>query len=207
MAGRDDLTDILGRYGNALGEAFQLRDDILGVFGSPHPLWNKCLALDDLGITGVWVCHTSIDGYLVCRCHDEGARIYAEMGIMSGVRRDDYEEHPDVQPIGADGDALPVVANYAAFACPLSSWWRQRRLLQIEQLMGAYELDGVWLDFMRYPARWERPQPTLEQSCFCTSSLARFEERADIAVPGHSTAERAAWILDQARIGHAAESR
>lgn len=35
MAGRDDLTDILGRYGNALGEAFQLRDDILGVFGSP----------------------------------------------------------------------------------------------------------------------------------------------------------------------------
>ena len=35
MAGRDDLTDILGRYGNALGEAFQLRDDILGVLGSP----------------------------------------------------------------------------------------------------------------------------------------------------------------------------
>ena len=35
MAGRADLIDALGGYGNAVGEAFQLRDDILGVFGSP----------------------------------------------------------------------------------------------------------------------------------------------------------------------------
>ena len=36
MAGREELIDALGGYGNALGEAFQLRDDILGVFGSPE---------------------------------------------------------------------------------------------------------------------------------------------------------------------------
>ena len=36
MSGRDDLFDVLGGYGNAIGEAFQLRDDILGVFGSPE---------------------------------------------------------------------------------------------------------------------------------------------------------------------------
>ena len=36
MSGRDDLFDALGGYGNAIGEAFQLRDDILGVFGSPE---------------------------------------------------------------------------------------------------------------------------------------------------------------------------
>ncbi|MGI9126409.1 MAG: polyprenyl synthetase family protein, partial [Mycobacterium sp.] len=35
MAGRADLVEVLGGYGGALGEAFQLRDDILGVFGSP----------------------------------------------------------------------------------------------------------------------------------------------------------------------------
>jgi geranylgeranyl diphosphate synthase type I len=35
MAGRGELIDVLGGYGNAVGEAFQLRDDILGVFGSP----------------------------------------------------------------------------------------------------------------------------------------------------------------------------
>lgn len=35
MAGRDDLIEVLGAYGSALGEAFQMRDDILGVFGSP----------------------------------------------------------------------------------------------------------------------------------------------------------------------------
>jgi geranylgeranyl diphosphate synthase type I len=32
----DDLLGTLGRYGLALGEAFQLRDDVLGVFGDPE---------------------------------------------------------------------------------------------------------------------------------------------------------------------------
>ena len=35
MAGCDHLIGPLGRYGSAIGEAFQMRDDILGVFGSP----------------------------------------------------------------------------------------------------------------------------------------------------------------------------
>lgn len=35
MAGREELIGALGEYGSAVGEAFQLRDDILGVFGSP----------------------------------------------------------------------------------------------------------------------------------------------------------------------------
>lgn len=36
MAGREDLLDALGGYGSLIGEAFQMRDDILGVFGSPE---------------------------------------------------------------------------------------------------------------------------------------------------------------------------
>ena len=37
MAGCDDrLLTRLGAYGNAVGEAFQLRDDLLGIFGSPE---------------------------------------------------------------------------------------------------------------------------------------------------------------------------
>ena len=35
MAGGDHLVGVLGPYGSAVGEAFQLRDDILGVFGAP----------------------------------------------------------------------------------------------------------------------------------------------------------------------------
>lgn len=34
--GSDSLTDSLGHYGSALGQAFQLRDDLLGVFGEPE---------------------------------------------------------------------------------------------------------------------------------------------------------------------------
>lgn len=35
LARRPDLVEPLGRYGDPLGEAFQLRDDVLGVFGDP----------------------------------------------------------------------------------------------------------------------------------------------------------------------------
>jgi geranylgeranyl diphosphate synthase type I len=34
MAGCEDVVSVLGQYGSAVGEAFQLRDDLLGVFGS-----------------------------------------------------------------------------------------------------------------------------------------------------------------------------
>ena len=36
MAGREDLIEPLAEYGTLVGEAFQLRDDVLGVFGSPE---------------------------------------------------------------------------------------------------------------------------------------------------------------------------
>jgi geranylgeranyl diphosphate synthase type I len=36
LAGRTELPDGLGRYGDLVGEAFQLRDDLLGVFGDPR---------------------------------------------------------------------------------------------------------------------------------------------------------------------------
>jgi geranylgeranyl diphosphate synthase, type I len=43
MAGCDERTlSSLGRYGVAVGEAFQLRDDLLGVFGSPEVTGKPC---------------------------------------------------------------------------------------------------------------------------------------------------------------------
>jgi geranylgeranyl diphosphate synthase type I len=35
LAGRPDLADSYSAFGEPLGEAFQLRDDVLGVFGDP----------------------------------------------------------------------------------------------------------------------------------------------------------------------------
>ncbi len=43
LAGCDDrILSQLGRYGSAIGEAFQLRDDVLGVFGSPEITGKPC---------------------------------------------------------------------------------------------------------------------------------------------------------------------
>ena len=117
---------------------------------------------------------------------------------MSGASPADYRAHPEIRPIGADGQPLSIVPGYTAFSCPLAHWWRERRLAQIEQLLQEHEIDGLWLDFIRYPGRWERPQPTLDQSCFCDESLARFEEFAGLTVPSDTTSQCATWILDTA---------
>jgi geranylgeranyl diphosphate synthase type I len=42
----DDLCDRLARYGDAVGIAFQLRDDVLGLFGEPERTGKSCA--DDL---------------------------------------------------------------------------------------------------------------------------------------------------------------
>ncbi|MET0459033.1 MAG: isopentenyl-diphosphate Delta-isomerase, partial [Ilumatobacteraceae bacterium] len=42
----DHVVDLLGRFGDEIGVAFQLRDDLLGVFGSPHETGKS--AVDDL---------------------------------------------------------------------------------------------------------------------------------------------------------------
>jgi hypothetical protein len=170
----------------------------LGVFGSPDPLWARGLALGDLGIQGVWLGHSLMRDELIQRCHEEGARVYAELGIMSGPRRAYYGTHPEARPIGSDGEPLPTVPGYTTFACPVADRWRGQKLAQIERLLRGHEIDGLWLDFIRYPGRWERPQPALDQSCFCDDSLARFEAFAGLVVPGDTTAKRAAWILDEA---------
>lgn len=46
MAGcRPDVVDALGQYGSAIGEAFQLRDDLLGISGSPS-VTGKSVGID-----------------------------------------------------------------------------------------------------------------------------------------------------------------
>ena len=52
MAGcAPEVIDALGGYGSAIGEAFQLRDDLLGVFGSPT-VTGKSVGIDLVGAQG-----------------------------------------------------------------------------------------------------------------------------------------------------------
>ena len=61
-------------------------------------------------------------------------------------------------------------------------------------------LNGVWLDFIRWPARWERPSPQLYHSSFDPGTLRQFQQdtHTSIPVPLQETEQTAQWILNHA---------
>jgi geranylgeranyl diphosphate synthase, type I len=84
MADCDERTlTLLGSYGTAVGEAFQLRDDILGVFGSPAVTGKPCSTdlLDRKATSVVVAAHQMADAptrkefdkLMTCENLDDGA--------------------------------------------------------------------------------------------------------------------------------------
>ena len=56
-------------------------------------------------------------------------------------------------------------------------------------------IDGVWLDFIRYPGFWEVPDPKIPDTCYCPRCLAKFQKDSRISMPsGLDTKGSAAWI-------------
>ena len=47
----------------------------------------------------------------------------------------------------------------------------------------AHALDGVWLDFIRWPCHWEVPEPALPRTSFDAATVARFARDAGIDLP------------------------
>jgi hypothetical protein len=164
----------------------------LGAYGSPESLWKVGKSLRDLHINAVFIGHGSLSPQLVERCHSEGARVFAELTIFAG--KEQAEQHPELWPINDQGQRLEPDEWYLGL-CPNVSWWWENRLAEIEKIAANYGVDGIWLDFIRYPAHWEVPQPRLEQACFCPASLAAFEAATGLKVPPGDIAHRADWIL------------
>ncbi len=164
----------------------------LGVFGSPEPIWKLGKTLRDFHINAVFVGHGALKPELIERCHREGARVFAELGIFVGKAI--AEKHPELWPINAQGKRMEPDEWYLGL-CPNVDWWWENRLDEIEKIAREFDIDGLWLDFIRYPCHWEVPKPRIEQACFCDESIRDFERMMGIRVPAGDTAQRARWIL------------
>ena len=72
------------------------------------------------------------------------------------------------------GKKIDKVEWYAG-VCPNQSWLREQKLNAIKELISKYDIDGIWLDFIRYPCHWEVINPKLEQTCFCPICQSLFQ--------------------------------
>ena len=152
------------------------------------------LMLRDHGVTAVFLKHL-IPAW-VQALHDVGLSVYASKGVF--IDQDDlWARLPDSRPLTADGSPAPLEEWYRPLL-PTHSGVRELRLREIDALNRAVPIDGLWLDFIRWPARWEKSQPALYHSSFDVITLAQFQQESGIVWPVEleSPTSIAAWILD-----------
>jgi len=132
---------------------------------------------------------------LIHALHREGLKCYREIGIFQGCRY--WEKHPETRPVQSDGTSLEREEWYCGLS-PTVDWLRQEKLEEIRKIISTTEVDGIWLDFIRYPVHWESPSPNLPKTDFSEGSLKKFSADTGIALPWEqSTAERAEMILSR----------
>ena len=130
--------------------------------------------------------------------NENGIATYHEITIFASKKL--YQERADLRPIRADGSEQPPRGWYYGL-CPNNPELRQQKLERIKGLFSRPEVQGVWLDFIRYPVRWEVPDPWTDDTCFCDTCLEAFLQHThgDFAIPAELTErpEIAEWILKE----------
>jgi hypothetical protein len=145
------------------------------------------------GIGGVFLKHHDV---IWCEAlKTAGLKVYGSHTVF--MDNDSlWQEIAGSRPITASGDPAPVQEWYRPLL-PTSQAVRKLRLHQLAELVSKLPLDGVWLDFIRWPARWESGEPQLYHSSFDTVTLTRFQLESNIEIAGGvgDPAAAAAWIL------------
>ncbi|MDI6784010.1 MAG: putative glycoside hydrolase, partial [bacterium] len=153
--------------------------------------------LKEWGITAVFGGYENPE--LVNHLHQQGISVYAERAIFAGEKY--WKSHPESRPITDKGLPLEKDKWYAG-VCPNQDWLRAEKLNEIKKLCENYQLDGIWLDFIRYPCHWEVKQPRFDRTCFCPVCLAKFQKETKIRIPNHLTtaADKAKWLLNVKKV-------
>jgi hypothetical protein len=148
--------------------------------------------LQSWGTTAVFGGHH--DPAFVDAVHAAGLRIFAEFGCFVGQRW--WDDLPESRPITATGESLEPDGWYCGVN-PTLPIVRQDRLRTLEKLLTEVAVDGVWLDFIRWPCHWEVHHPYLPRTSFDPGTLSRFCTDTGIRVQTGDAALAAQTLLAQ----------
>jgi len=149
--------------------------------------------LKSWGINAVFGAHTDQELSPVLR--RGGIKLYAEFGVFAGESL--WEQFPGSRPLTSEGQPLGKLEWYAGVN-PSNEEVRKERLQSFRIILETYPLDGIWLDFIRWPGRWEKTDPQLIATSFDKATLEKFgRETGIIIVQETSAVEAARLILDK----------
>jgi hypothetical protein len=132
--------------------------------------------------------------------HNAGLRFFAGVACFSDHASNfrSLRKRPELWPVLENGQRRQQMEWYVGIA-PTDRSRQIEALEEIKSIARSYPVDGIFLDFARWPLHWEielrpgRDRPL--DSSFDPATLAMFEEAAG-ALPRdlENTSARAAWI-------------
>jgi len=169
-------------------------DRFIGAFVFPD-VWRDLATFGELLATlrgyGVNALLTESESYseaAIAVAHAHGLRFYAGLACFSDHAADfrTLDRRPELWPILETGERRPRNEWYIGLN-PTDRAQQQAILSTIADVAGEYPIDGVFLDFVRWPLHWEielRPgQPRPLDSSFDAQTVRMFEAAAGIHLP------------------------
>jgi uncharacterized lipoprotein YddW (UPF0748 family) len=154
--------------------------------------------LEQLGTHAVFVPYRAVTQSFLQEVRSRGMQVYVDFSLFVGEEW--WHQFPDSVPIDAHGQRLQPDEWYVP-VCPNHPDIRRQLLQDVSHLIeeSGRLIDGVWLDFIRYPVRWGREHPRLRQVCFCRHCLQLFlsQDTSDYA---EEEVQRCARVITSERM-------
>lgn len=182
-------------------------DPLVGAFLFPNA-WKDAERfrhlVSDLRRFGINAIFTESDEYdegAIAIAKDAGLSFYAGIACFSdhGSNFRELAGRPELWPILETGERRPQMEWYVGVT-PSDRTYQRGILSKLRTIVTNYQVDAVFLDFIRWPLHWEielRPgQPRPLDSSFDAGTLALFGQATGITLPTDlsSVAQRAEWI-------------
>ena len=171
-------------------------------WGNSSRVPSNLAALSDLGVNAIMTESNEYDFSAIEATHNSGLRFYAGVACFSDhvAHFHSLKEHPELWPILESGERRPQMEWYVGMT-PIDSRRQEVVLATIGSIARTYPIDGLFLDFVRWPLHWEielrpgRRKPL--DSSFDPATLVKFEAACG-ALPGglNSIPAKAVWIRE-----------
>lgn len=149
----------------------------IGIFVTEKITPQKVKEIKRLHATSIFIGIQNVDDDAIKLAKEAGIRINVETGIFVGEEW--WQKYPDCRPIDKQGKPIDKIDWYAGI-CPNNPKVREERLGTIKSLVRNFDIDGLWLDFLRYPSHWETARSAeIAEYCFCKNCLKQFEREVD----------------------------
>ena len=146
----------------------------------------------ELGVNEISLSWHNLDPVQTAQLREHGIKVFAEISLFVGEEL--WQKYPDARPVSRDGEPFKPTDWYHG-VCPNHPGVREEKLAAVDHIIKAFDIDGIWLDFIRYPCHWEEVRALpIDEFCFCQHCQQKFAAEIGGAMEGERWIQ---WKCDQ----------